>query len=504
MPLNTLRLNYQASSHPNDRIVFIKPIPRPASQKDDYDKAELILKAIAAQCLPIMKDHHLSVTTLEEYEPNPEFIGRNFNNGEIVQLVLQSKSGAWIPLNAVQMVMMHELAHNTHMNHGKGFWQARNLYANEMRQLWGREYTGEGLWGRGRTLQTLENDLGGNFVPSEEIANLPLCGGTFRSRRKKRKAKDSSDLTWKEKRDKRIEKKFGKNGNALGADEDKRLLLHMNSKAKGSLGSVPRVAQSKRGRELRAAAALARFDTNKKEVADIASTAQEDETETESEYEYEEVDLKEEDARDRNGKKMSDGKGQAVIRVCEEEDIDDINVKNELAELADLNNIRSVHSVDADSSDATLSADETKLASNLIIKGKTAQPEINTPRDASAAPAEVKTHDAMPKASPPKTEAPVLVKGTSLLSDVTCDVCSMINDPLRLTCIACSHVLDHRKDSRHWRCASDVCKTGTYINAGDCGICGICGGRKPDDSVLPSRAQRQTHAVPASGHITYL
>jgi hypothetical protein len=35
-----------------------------------------------------MKKHYLSVTTLEEYEPNPEFIGRNFNNGEVTQLVL--------------------------------------------------------------------------------------------------------------------------------------------------------------------------------------------------------------------------------------------------------------------------------------------------------------------------------------------------------------------------------------------------------------------------------
>lgn len=55
MPLNTLRLNHQKSSHPNDRIVFIKPLPRPDADKASYDIANTFLRAIAAQCLPIMK-----------------------------------------------------------------------------------------------------------------------------------------------------------------------------------------------------------------------------------------------------------------------------------------------------------------------------------------------------------------------------------------------------------------------------------------------------------------
>ncbi len=55
-----------------------------------------------------MKEHHLSVMTLEEYEPNPEFLGRNFNAGEVIQLVLKARSGRWLSFNSVQMVMMHE------------------------------------------------------------------------------------------------------------------------------------------------------------------------------------------------------------------------------------------------------------------------------------------------------------------------------------------------------------------------------------------------------------
>lgn len=115
MPLNTLRLNHAPSSHPNDRIVFIKPLPMSPADKASYDTADTFLRAIAAQCLPVMKKHHLAVTTLAEHEPNREFIGRNFNNGEIIELVLRTHSGGWVSFQMVQMVMMHELAHNLHM-----------------------------------------------------------------------------------------------------------------------------------------------------------------------------------------------------------------------------------------------------------------------------------------------------------------------------------------------------------------------------------------------------
>jgi hypothetical protein len=56
-----------------------------------------------------MKEHLLSVMTLEEYEPNAEFVGRNFNAGEVIQLVLKARhTGRWLPFSYVQMVMMHE------------------------------------------------------------------------------------------------------------------------------------------------------------------------------------------------------------------------------------------------------------------------------------------------------------------------------------------------------------------------------------------------------------
>ena len=130
MPIGIQRLNAK-KSQPNDRIIFIKPLKGP-----DEAIAQDFLERIAAQCckilllspnmaeicwtgnhakilprtkVPIMKEHHLSVMSLEEYEPNAEFVGRNFNAGEVIQLVLKARfTGHWLPFDYVQMVMMHE------------------------------------------------------------------------------------------------------------------------------------------------------------------------------------------------------------------------------------------------------------------------------------------------------------------------------------------------------------------------------------------------------------
>ncbi|KPI40044.1 DNA-dependent metalloprotease-like protein [Cyphellophora attinorum] len=332
MPINTIRLNHQKSSHPNDRIIFIKPLPRPPTQQAEHDIADTFLRAIAAQCLPITKKHWLSVTTLEEYEPNREFMGRNFNHGECIQLVLRSKSGAWLPFNMVQMVMMHELAHNVEMNHSKRFWAKRNEFAGEMRELWAKGYTGEGFWGSGRVMGDMHSVMGNNVVASAEIGDLPLCGGTYRSRRRKRKVAtnaDGKELSWKEKKERRIEKKFGKNGVSLGTDEDTRMGYEIG---KGPIGGNPRVAQSKRGRELRAAAALARFEQSKQAV----KAEQSDQEDGVHSDDYEDADAGLDDATDRDGRRLTDAKGDSMIRVCGDEESDDIQVKQELEELEGL------------------------------------------------------------------------------------------------------------------------------------------------------------------------
>ena len=505
MPLNTLRLNHQASTHPNERIVFIKPLPRPPSDQASFDLADTFLRAIAAQCLPIMKKHYLSVTTLEEYEPNPEFIGRNFNNGEVIQLVLRSKSGGWVPFNFVQMVMMHELAHNVHMNHGKGFWAERNKFSNELRELWAKRYTGEGFWGNGRTLESLQAVAGNNTIPSQELADLQVCGGTFRSRgRKRKRAGRQQDLTWREKRDKGIEKKFGKNGKVLGEDEGRRMMLEVGKK--GSVGGKPRVANSKRGRELRAAAALARFGTNNTEPENVKEETVGDGSEDEDEYD--DVDVKAEDARDVNGQRLLDNMGFGMLRVCgdEHEDGQDVYIKQEMDDLIELGISRK---------DQPTPTSRLPSRNQATSRFDSSQPFPSPPKPQQGTGKSAWTHrehsiytipqsrgsptpsssssrtlssESNEKNTPPtnfsttpsvvsdqkaKGAAPVVV-----LSTVNCPICSMANDRLNPTCTACAHVLDPKKAPRHWRCGSEICQGSEYVNADDCGVCGVCGTRR--------------------------
>lgn len=126
MPLGIERINAR-HQQPNSRIIFIKPLPGPTAAF-----AQDFLERIAAIVHPIMKANHLAITSLEEYEPNREFVGRNFNAGEVVQLVLRAPySGHWLGFRSVQMVMIHELAHCAQMNHSAAFWKVRNGFAEE-------------------------------------------------------------------------------------------------------------------------------------------------------------------------------------------------------------------------------------------------------------------------------------------------------------------------------------------------------------------------------------
>lgn len=421
-----------------------------------------------------MKKHHLSVTTLEEYEPNREFVGRNFNGGEIIQLVLKARSGHWLPFKYVQMVMMHELAHCVQMNHSRAFWKVRNLYAEQMRTLWGSAYTGEGMWGRGALLGTGEFET--NTVIEGEDLPEHLCGGTYRSRRRKRGRKGGAELSYQEKKQRRIEKKFGKNGVALGADDDVKAKLEKGKRTQ----ATPRVAGSNRGRELRAAAALARFDEKKKEPV----TEKEDDDSDESDYEdVEGVDPGADDALDIDGERLLDTKGNRMVKVCEDENPEDEDAANELKELQ--SSITAYFSpkkgkdsvakrrvdLDADFSAATksrgrsptLGADasthpdgqdvQAKHANSALIQGASKFGSMK---------------------SQPRSDRPPAPSGRG----TACPVCSFENEVYTVTCSMCSNVLDPDSVPGTWSCHSSSCRGGIFLNAGDCGTCGVCGQRR--------------------------
>jgi hypothetical protein len=473
-----------------------------------------------------------------------KFIGRNFNAGEVIQLVLKSRSGAWLPFRHVQMVMMHELAHCKQMNHSKAFWSVRDAYAGELRGLWDRNYSGEGFWGRGQTV--LSGEYTNNTMPS--AADLPehTCGGTFRrsGRKRKRKSKeDTPKITYAERQQRRILKKFGKNGTTLGDDESMRVKLEEGKKkAKGK----PRVAGSARGRDLRAAAALARFETAKKE-----EVKEEEDSDTESEYD--DWPLTDDEAvANQDGNRVKDGKGHEMVRVCEVEDEEDDNVKREIQELHDVEsyiprglpttkNIHSSYQIKEEDGSPTASEDEDLPALTFVkparkerkqaSKKKIAQllpdddngsptaseddddlPELTfTGRPSKRIEATVsgltsktasdgkpgtkdrtKATVGLPKPKPIATKDAAKYKKQSAVSKSkkkdepqpaetqgTCACCSCINEPTALVCIVCSNVLNTRAMPNHWRCQSLACRGGEYINMGDYGICQVCGAKKP-------------------------
>ncbi|KAF9770728.1 hypothetical protein IL306_011670 [Fusarium sp. DS 682] len=428
-----------------------------------------------------MRENYLYVTSLEEYEPNREFVGRNFNAGEVVQLVLKSPStGRWLPFNYVQMVMMHELAHCKQMNHSRAFWAVRNSYASQMHGLWSKNYTGDGFWGRGANLATGEWEK--NSVLADEVLPEHLCGGTYRSRRKRTV---KPQLSYQERKERRILKKFGKNGVDLGADEEQKVKLESGKKVQAK----PRIAGSMRGRELRAAAALARFEKQKAEPEPIKD---DNETDSGSDSEFEDEPGEDsKDAVDVDGKKLLDGQGRGMVRVCEDEDADDPGARDESRELQNM--IRGIkkelpepkvleqaqecwppvlnnRSRASTAPTITIKAEPTEESQQL--KASTTPRPIN-PENNVKGPKESQISTPQGSAQPDNSTS------NEAASSRTCSTCSYDNPDLALTCVMCANVLDY-STAGSWRCSSEICQTTRYRNAGDCGLCGLCGQRRTD------------------------
>ena len=479
MPLGFERLN-ERQKRPNPQINFIKPLDGP-----DKALAQDFLERVAAISYPIMKANHIAVMSLEEYAPNPEFVGRNFNAGEVIQLVLKAPGsrrggggggGAWLPFRHVQMVMMHELAHCKQMNHSGYFWKVRNGYAKELRELWEKRYTGEGFWARGQTL--LSGQYTNDAVPDAAFQPKHLCGGTFRSTGRKRKRKGTGKgggedkgtgkpkISYAERKQRRILKKFGTGGNVLGDDAGviKGEGVEGMSRAGGKTRGKPRVASSKRGRELRAAAALARFEKVNDSNDSVKDEESSDSDTSDTEGESNATDTK--PAVDLNGKKLTDYKGFGLIKVCEGEQEHDEDVKREMEELREVDKSCG-EPVAADASESRLPAGQkVKVENDTSMDDQSSQeaslfniPEVD----------KLPTYETHTTLDTNKSENNIS------LPRVECPVCSLVNDGDAILCCACFNVLDTSKMADHWRCQSRSCHGSYFINPGDFVACGICG-----------------------------
>ena len=355
------------------------------------------------------------------------------------------------------MVMMHELAHCKQMNHSSAFWKVKNEFSDEMKALWARSYTGDGLWGRGMLLEngafTREELEEGEMLPSS------LCGGTFASRGRKRKSKPK--VTYKERQERRIKKKFGEGGTALGADDEIKARLENGKRHSGK----PTVAKSVRGRELRANAALARFEAKKGEpqIRDEDLV-----TDTESETE-EDIIIKPEsdDAVDINGRRLLDMNGRGMVQVCKEQDDDDGNSQKELLELQSIYG-HDCHSQSASHPCQPISAKSEQLgtipwAKREVPKGY----QAGSGQNVSAAVGAEKGIKSTAQDDHPD------------IHHEECPSCSVENEPMALTCIVCSNVLKPDYVPDWWQCETSTCKTSAYVNSGDVKFCGVCRTRKP-------------------------
>jgi hypothetical protein len=455
MPLGWERIN-ERTQRPNALINFIKPIPGPTASI-----AEDILNRVAAICYPFMKSHMILVQALEEFPYNTEFVGRNFNAGEVIQLVLKDRHGRWLPQRMVEMVMVHELAHCNQMNHSKAFWKVRDAYAVELRGLWGKGYTGEGLWGKGRNLIT--DDVQRDEVDPGDVPEH-LCGGTYSRRAKKRRrgGKEKETLTYAERKQRRILKKFGAGGQSLGADNNTKAKLEGGVAKKGK----PRVAGSARGRDLRAAAALARFDPVKKEQDEIKHEETQSDSETEDEFENGDHGA----AIDVDGKKMTDDKGRALIKICEEGEDQGDDARREMDEIQGLERPEAPTKVTraTTTKGSMFSGQKTPPGTNSVKPS----PKVAPSNSVSAKPSPYVVHlDETYKRRPDPAPQPK----TQLASNNTCAVCSLVNEAGSLVCEICSNVLNPHLVADHWKCSSMTCGGSQYINSGEVGRCGACG-----------------------------
>ncbi|KIP08196.1 hypothetical protein PHLGIDRAFT_23623 [Phlebiopsis gigantea 11061_1 CR5-6] len=250
-----VRLN-ERETNPNPHINFITPLQ--AGDLAAQDDARQLLRALAAQVRPLMKAHGFAVNSLEEYEYNRVFSGRNWNSGETVELVLRSQNGSFVPTPYLMSTLCHE-----HMHHGPAFQSLWAQLRRELRELQAKGYYGDGYWSSGTRLADSARMHGQGIAPGD----LPeyLCGGAHSRarppsfRRQKRKQAGPSLHTGAQTAKRRkagarvtAQGAFGSGGRALDEDVE-------DGDAKKAGAGFRKKAGSKRAREERAMAAERRL-----------------------------------------------------------------------------------------------------------------------------------------------------------------------------------------------------------------------------------------------------
>ncbi|KAJ6513254.1 WLM domain-containing protein [Mycena sanguinolenta] len=256
-----VRLN-ERETNPNPYVNFISALDTgdSASQED----ARQFLRALAAQVKPLMKAHGLVVNSLEEYEFNRVFAGRNWNAGETVELVLRGPDGLYKPTSYIMSTLCHELAHIKHMNHGPAFQALWKRFRAEVRTLQDKGYYGDGMWSSGHRLMDSAEVLGDGIMDADEFPEF-LCGGAQKKSRpsalgRKRRVRQRREVVASNKTGRQTAKKRKagsrvKSQSAFSGEGSSLTDGALDPKGKG----FGKQARSKRAREERALAAEQRI-----------------------------------------------------------------------------------------------------------------------------------------------------------------------------------------------------------------------------------------------------
>lgn len=263
------------------------------------------------------------------------------------------------------------------------------------------------------------------------------------------------------------------------------------------------MAQSNRGRELRAAAALKRFETQAKE-AKLPERDEDGETGEETDYD-ETVD--EDDDDDDDEKVINVGGGKFLVPVSREQDgkTEQDEMKRELLELAGACGTGGSVGPSGSGGDGKqqTAGDSREQGSNPGGAVDTAV-VIGSDDESDKEPigydhrGRTLTESHVPQLRKHKTSikeggrtAPsntssgncsniqtlVEISDTDA-RELACSACSVVNEDNAILCMVCANVLEPGKMPNAWKCSRSTCGDSTYRNAGDVGICGICGQRK--------------------------
>ncbi|KAG1821763.1 WLM domain-containing protein [Suillus subaureus] len=427
-----VRIN-EREANPNPHVNFISVLPMvDATLEDD---ARQLMRALAAQVRPVMKAHGFTVNSLEEYEYNRVFAGRNWNNGETIELVLKSASGSFVPIHWLMSTLCHELAHIKHMNHGPAFQALWQQLRNDVRTLQNREYYGDGYWSSGTRLADSAKIAGQGIemgdLPEYMVGRPPSfssmslrwckqCGGahsrtrpaSYQRRRRIAKFSGPSVHTGAQSEKKRKAGSRINNANAFGSG-GKALNDGIIGEKKEAGTGFRKKAGSKRAREERALAAERRMETLKAS-ASTSRLKTEPTTDSESESDADAESLETDQDRRRTMLESVGGQELDDMKATRYDFSDDFRLPGETG-----GNTCSIHKIERPG--AAVSIDAQPGSSTRPGKHRRVEDDevsVTKKLRISGAPRPGKTEDQP--------------------DGWNCLVCTLANEPEHLACSACS------------------------------------------------------------------